>query len=96
MNDSVKPAAAFLMSAFNTPLTVALGPAFGVATLVGALTAVGAYDSCIDEIIDSAAEEDDWPVFHPGEGFVVYQDTAGTAADTRKFNLVVEWDEIET
>lgn len=95
-NDSAKPAAAFLLSAVNTPLTVTLGAGFGVATMVGALTAVGAYDSCIDEIIDSAAEEDDWPVFYPGEGFVVYQDTIGTAADTRKFNLVVEWDEIET
>ncbi len=31
----------------------------------------------------------------PGEGLVVYQTVAGTAADTRKFNIQIEFDEVD-
>lgn len=94
-NDSNYGSAAFLLSAVNTGNTVVHVAAFGAAGLAGALTAVGAYEPCYKDIIDPAADEDDWPVFRPGEGFVVYQDTAGTASDTRKFNLQLCWDEID-
>lgn len=85
-----------LFSLVNTGLTVAhVGIGFASAGLAGALTAVGAYEPCYKDLIDPASEEDEWPVFRPGEGFVVYQDTAGTASDTRKFNLQLLCDEID-
>lgn len=85
-----------LYSAANTGTTVVhVGIGFGSGAIAGALTAVGAYEPCFKDIIDPAADEDDWPVFRPGEGFVVYQDTAGTASDTRKFNLQLLADEID-
>lgn len=55
-----------------------------------------AYEPCFKDIIDPAADEDDWPIFKPGEGFVVYQDTAGTTSDTRKINIQLLADEIDT
>lgn len=67
----------------------------GSAALAGALTAVGAYEPCFKDIIDPASDEDEWPLFVPGEGFVLWQDTAGTATDTRKFNVQMLWDEID-
>lgn len=95
-NDSTHTSAASIFSLASTGNTVVhVGDGFGAAGLAGALTAVGAYEPCFKDIVDPAADEDDWPVFRPGEGFVVYQDTAGTASDTRKFNLVLLFDEIE-
>lgn len=47
-------------------------------------------------MIDPAADEDEWLVLVPGEGFVIWQDTAGTTSDTRKFNIQLLWDEIDT
>ena len=95
-NDSAKAAPALLLSAANTGTTVVQVAAFGSSALVGALTAVGAYEPCFKDLVDPAADEDAWPIFYPGEGFVVYQDTAGTASDTRKFNILMAWDEIDT
>lgn len=98
LNDSVLHATpAALYSLVTTGVTVVhVGIGFGAAALAGALTAVGAYEPCFKDIIDPAADEDDWPVFHPGQGFVVYQDVAGTASDTRKVNLQLLADEIDT
>lgn len=98
LNDSVNHIApACLFSLANTGTTVVhVGIGFGSCAVAGALTAVGAYEPCFKDVIDPAADEDDWPVFYPGEGFVVYQDTAGTASDTRKFNLQFLADEIDT
>lgn len=95
-NDSTKPAAASILSAVNTGNTVVHVASIGSAALAGALTAVGAYEPCFKDVIDPASEEDEWPIFYPGEGFVVYQDTAGTTSDTRKFNLQGLFDEIDT
>lgn len=97
INDSgVHAAPSCLFSLVNTGITVVhVGIGFGAAGLAGALTAVGAYEPCYKDIIDPASDEDEWPVFRPGEGFVVYQDTAGTTADTRKFNLQLLCDEID-
>jgi hypothetical protein len=91
------PTAVMLLSAVPTGITgIALGNPMGAAGLAGALTAVGAYEPCYKDLIDPAADEDEWPQFEPGEGFVVWQDTAGTASDTRKFNIQLLWDEIDT
>jgi hypothetical protein len=81
----------------NTGTTVVhVNIGFGATALVGALTAVGAYEPTFRDLIDPAAEEDTWPVFYPGEGFVIYQDVAGTTSDTRKFNIQFTADEIDT
>lgn len=98
VNDSaVHAAPAAIFSLANTGNTVVhVGIGFAAGGLAGALTAVGAYEPCYKDLIDPAADEDDWPVFRPGEGFVVYQDVAGTTSDTRKFNLQILCDEIDT
>ena len=97
LNDSAEHATpAALYSLVNTGVTVVhVGIGFASTALAGALTAVGAYEPCYKDMIDPASEEDEWPVFRPGEGFVLYQDTAGTASDTRKFNVQVLCDEID-
>ena len=97
LNDSaVHAAPSCLFSLANTGTTVVhVGIGFSAAALAGALTAVGAYEPCYKDFIDPASDEDEWPVFRPGEGFVVYQDTAGTTSDTRKFNLQFLCDEID-
>lgn len=79
-----------------TGLTVTLVGSIGTAPFCGALTAVGAYTSPPVDIVSPAADEDEWPVLAPGEGIVIYQDVAGTAADTRVANIVLAWDEIDT
>lgn len=95
-NETAYPTAVALLSSANTGTTVVHVAAFAAAGLAGALTAVGAYEPCFKDMIDPADDEDEWTVFVPGEGFVVYQDTAGTTSDTRKFNLQLCWDEIDT
>lgn len=85
-----------LFSAVNTGVTVVhVGDGFASGGIAGALTAVGAYEPCFKDLIDPASDEDEWTVFRAGEGFVVYQDTAGTTADTRKLNLQLLADEID-
>lgn len=79
-----------------TGLTVSLVGNLGAAAICGAVTAVGAYAPAEIDIIDPASEEDEWPIFAPGEGCVIYQDTAGTTSDTRMANIVLLWDEIDT
>lgn len=97
LNDSAHASPACLFSLVNTGVTVVhVGIGFGAGAIAGALTAVGAYEPCFKDIIDPAADEDDWPIFKPGEGFVVYQDTAGTTSDTRKINIQLLADEIDT
>lgn len=75
-------------------LTVSLVGLLGAMGICGALTAVGAYAPASIRFGDND-EEDEWPTFAPGEGFVLWQDTAGTASDTRKANLTLVWDEID-
>lgn len=88
------PAAVFDLRTAVTGLTPSLVGLFAAVALAGAVTAVGAYAPDRSELVQSEAE-DDWMIFVPGEGFVMYQDTAGTTADTRKFNPVFVWDEID-
>lgn len=97
LNDSVVHATpSCLFSLANTGTTVVhVGIGFSAAALAGALTAVGAYEPCYKDLIDPASDEDEWPVFRPGEGFVLFQDTAGTASDTRKFSVQLLADEID-
>lgn len=98
LNSSVNHIApACLYSLANTGTTVVhVGIGFAAASITGALTAVGAYDSAPKDMIDVSSEEDAWPVFYPGEGFVIYQDVAGTTSDTRKINIQILCDEIDT
>lgn len=94
--DTTMPAHSSIFSLVNTGNTVVhVGDGLGCAGIAGALTAVGAYEPCDKALVDPAADEDNWPVFRPGEGFVVYQDTAGTASDTRKINVLLVFDEID-
>lgn len=91
------PTPVTLFSLVNTGTTVVhVADPFGSAALAGALTAVGAYEPCFKDMVDPAADEDEWVEFVPGEGFVIYQDTAGTTSDTRKFNSQLLFDEIDT
>jgi hypothetical protein len=78
-----------------TGLTPSLVASMGVAAITGAITAVGAYGVNDVDIISPVDAEDNWPVIKPGEGVVLWQDVAGTASDTRKFNPVLVWDEID-
>lgn len=79
-----------------TGLTPSLVAALGTGAVCGALTAVGAWAPAVVDIIPPAAGEDEWPILAPGEGIAVYQDTAGTASDTRLVNICMVWDEVDT
>jgi hypothetical protein len=92
--NSGDPTPVFDLRTAVTGLTPTLVAALGATALAGALSAVGAYTPAIIDCIDTDGE-DQWPIFKPGEGFVLYQDTAGTASDTRKFNTVLVFDEID-
>lgn len=95
-NDRLGPAAILDLRTAVTGLTPTLVGSIGVAGIVGAVTAVGAYAPGWIDVIDPASDEDSWPVIAPGEGYVIYQDVAGTASDTRKINISMLWDEIDT
>lgn len=77
-----------------TGLTVSLVAAMGSCGVVGALTAVGAWAPAVVELLPSGPE-DEWEVLAPGEGAVIWQDTAGTTSDTRVANICAIWDEID-
>lgn len=51
--------------------------------------------SVAQSLVDIAAQEDEWPMIKAGQGLVLYQLDAGTAADTRRFTASIMWDEIE-
>lgn len=78
-----------------TGLTPSLVSALASAAVVGAVTAVGAYAPLDVNLVDPASDEDEWPVLRGGEGYVLYQDVAGTTSDTRKVNINILWDEID-
>lgn len=46
-------------------------------------------------LISTNSDEDEWPLIKGGQGLVMYQLDAGTAADTRRFGVGMTWDEIE-
>lgn len=93
--DSTMPSAVLDLRTAVTGLTPAIAGYLGVAGVVGALTAVGAYAPFSTPLIDSNVE-DEWPMFAPGEGFIIFQDVAGTVSDTRALNFSLVWDEIDT
>jgi hypothetical protein len=90
------PVTLFSLVATGLSSVAHVGDPFGSAALAGALTAVGAYEPCFKDMVDPAADEDEWVEYVPGEGFVIYQDTAGTTSDTRKFNTQLLFDEVDT
>lgn len=93
--DSLYPAAVLDLRTAVTGLTPSIIGFLGHAGVAGALTAVGAYAPYTASLIDSSVE-DEWPMFAPGEGFIIYQDVAGTVSDTRALNFSLVWDEIDT
>lgn len=94
---STYPSPVFDLRTAVTGLTISLvGIGFGAAGLAGAITAVGAYHPVDIDVVGGTGDEDGYPTFATGEGFVIWQDTAGTTADTRKFNPVLVHDEIDT
>lgn len=95
VNDAA-PTPVFDLRTAVTGLTPTLGAVLGSAGLAGALTAVGAYAPVGIDLVNAMESEDEWPLITPGNGVVLYQDVAGTASDTRKFNLQLVWDEIDT
>jgi hypothetical protein len=97
LGDSVRDATpACLYSLVTTGVTVVhVGIGFGVAPITNCLTAVGISDPAPIDAVQQGDDEDEWPVFHPGQGFVAYQDVAGTTADTRKINIQISCDEID-
>lgn len=92
--ESGYPTPIFDLRTASTGLTVTLVAAMCAAGLAGAITAVGAYHPVDMDLINTEAE-DGFLVAKPGEGFVLYQDVAGTASDTRKLNPVIAWDEVD-
>ena len=96
LDSSLDAAPTCLFSLANTGTTVVhVGIGFASGGIMGAVTAVGAYAPAVIQLVDPSTDEDEWMVFRPGEGFVVFQDTAGTTSDTRKFNLQIFCDEID-
>lgn len=95
-NDSGYPSPVFDLRTAVTGLTPSLVAQLGTAAVMGSVTAAGAYSPAVIDMFPAASEEDEWNVFAPGEGFVLYQDTAGTASDQRLVNVVMLWDEIDT
>lgn len=91
---SAYAAASALLQAASTGWTPTLGAQIASASLCGALTAVGAWAPADFRLFD-AQDEDEYETLAAGEGVIVWQDTAGTASDTRKFNLNLLWDEID-
>lgn len=92
--DTGYPAAVADLRSAVTGLTVSLVGPLATAPYCGALTAVGGYAPNYMELIHPG-DEDNWWTFDPGEGFVAWQDTAGTSSDTRKMNFNLVWDEID-
>lgn len=91
--DATYPAAVADLRTAVTGLTPSLVGVMAALPFCGAITAVGAYTSPTDDVI--MQEEDNWWVFAPGEGLVLWQDTAGTTSDTRVMNITIAWDEID-
>lgn len=91
---------AFDLRTAVTGLTVTLaGGALGTLALGGMLSGIAAWSPPllgISELAAQFSEDDEWTLLKPGEGLSIYQDVAGTAADTRKFNIGIVWDEIDT
>ena len=48
-----------------------------------------------NELISVTAAEDEYITIKAGQGLVLYQPDAGTAADVRRFSVSLVWDEIE-
>lgn len=94
-NDATYPASIFDLRTAVTGLTVSLVALLAVAPIIQCVTAVGAVAPRDSEIVDTS-EEDDWIVLAPGEGLAFWQDVAGSTSDTRKININLVWDEIDT
>lgn len=93
--DTTFPASALDVRTATTGMTITLVTLIGVAPIVGAVTAVGAYGPVDNSIVDPASDEDQWPVIRAGQGIALWQDTAGTASDTRKINVNIVSDDID-
>jgi len=90
-------AAAFLRTAMTGMTGIALG--LGVVTtfvVPPVLTGVGQFDPAVQRWPENRDPfETDGLLLVPGEGVVIYQPDAGTAADTRRFVMDITTDEVE-
>ena len=93
--DSTYPSANLTLNTAVTGLTPTVGTQIGASALLGLCTAVGVYVPSDVEVLGPFGNEDEYFTLRPGEGAVIYQDTGGTASDTRLVNLNFLWDEID-
>lgn len=94
--NSSYPSAVFDIRSAVTGLTVSLIAQLGNAALVGSITGASSWGPHVVDVFPAAPEEDEWIILAPGEGVVIYQDTAGTSGDDRVANVCFLWDEIDT
>lgn len=92
--DSAFPTPILDLRTAPTGLTIALVSGLGAAPLPAVLTAVGTAVPVENSPLDQF-DEDEWEILAPGEGVVLYQDVAGVAADPRRFNATLVWDEVD-
>ena len=78
-----------------TGLTPVVGTRLSTAQIAGCITAVGVTQPSELNVIGPRLDEDEYVTLRPGEGTILYQDVAGTTAETRVFNLQILWDEID-
>lgn len=97
--DSSNPSAVFDLRTAATGLTVTLGAVLSAnlpPVLVQATAAAITVCPTVDTLLWRDGSEEDFLVLAPGEGAVIYQPDAGTAADARKFIGSILWDEVDT
>lgn len=80
-----------------TGLTISLVGDVGSFSIPSALTAVGAFyaQKQVRQKSPLGFQRGNDLELGPGEGLVVYQSTAGTTSDTRKFTVAFEWIEVD-
>lgn len=86
---------AYLSAAITGATVAAMVANVGAAGITQCVTAVGAMEPADSYILDAQGSEDEFEVLAAGECAVFYQDVAGTAADTRKVQINLVWDEID-
>lgn len=103
--NSIYPASVGYLSAAVTGMTPTLvnsGAAIGTFLvppflLSGTAATIQQTNNEVEQLIPTGFDfEDDWNVFAPGQGAVLYQPDAGTASDIRKFVAHWVWDDIDT
>ena len=94
--DSAYPAYTMTLNTAVTGLTTSIVNTIGsMAVMAVEGTAVTCYSPADINMLGPFGNEDEYYVLRPGEGCCIYQDVAGTSADTRLVNLNILFDEID-